>query len=146
MGVYQSEDITRVIKGTTFWTDRKEYVFLKFDRGEYKNLVSTLAGFGDGYVEIILDRKELTVIIPKSVWTQLSLTSKPTDQVLDIAIITCDAQEPTVTGYLLEILKYLSPKNIGVYVQGAYTTDHIFVDYHDLDKTLLLLEAMKKEL
>ena len=108
--------------------------------------MSALTGFGDGYVEIIQDRKELTVIILKSVWTQLSLTSKPNDQVLDIAIITCDAQEPTVTGYLLEILKYLSPKNIGVYVQGAYTTDHIFVDYHDLDKALLMLDTMKKEL
>ena len=28
MGTYNIADVTRVIKGTTFWTDRKEYVFL----------------------------------------------------------------------------------------------------------------------
>ena len=107
--------------------------------------MSALTGFGDGYVEIIQDRKELTVIILKSVWTQLSLTSKPNDQVLDIAIITCDAQEPTVTGIYWKYSN-ISLQKYWCICTGAYTTDHIFVDYHDLDKALLMLDTMKKEL
>jgi hypothetical protein len=147
MGTYIQTDIEQVIKGTTFWTDKERYVYVKLDRKQYAKLMRSLSLIKDEYVEVIYDRNELTVIVKKSTWDELLKSPfTPLADIIELGLITCDVIESTVTGYLLTLLQTLSPNNIGVFVQGAYTTDHIFVEYKDLDKALELLERLKRKL
>lgn len=143
MGTFSPTDINRVLKGTTFFTDHKKYSFVKLDRGDYQKLLNLVKDHTNEYVEIIYDKNELTLIITEDTWNKLSekITAVKVDD--PIAIITCDVQEPTVTGYLLAFLKELSPANVSVFVQGAFTTDHIFVYHKDLEKALSILNDIK---
>lgn len=147
MGIYRKTTINRVIKGTTFWTDHKKYAFIKLDKSTYRDLLQVLARRNDEYVEVIYDRKELTIIIAKDTWErELERSFKPQDTIISVGIISCDVLESTVTGYLLELLRVISTNNIGVYVQGSYTSDHIFVDYPDLDRALEYLNELKRNI
>src|SRR4029079_4544769 len=129
-------DIDRVLSGTNFWTDRKEYLYLKLKAEDYSSLMVDLAAYTKPYTEIINDKDELTLLIARDLWNK-NLAKKYVPIASEfLALITCEVQEETVTGYLLEMLKILSPSGIGVYVQGAFTTDHIFVHYADLDKAM----------
>lgn len=145
MGTYIYNNIDRIIKSTTFSTDRVQYVFARYERKSYKHLLELLSELGEQYFsEIILDKDELTLVYPYRLWQTEIETRIPHIAVEDpVAIITCDVVEPTVTGYLLAIVEVLSPANVGVYVQGAYTTDHILVDYKDIDRALTILASLK---
>lgn len=144
MGKYIPTNIDRVIQGTTFFTDRKEYTFVKLDRKEYVRLLSTLSRYTDQYVEVIYDADELTLLILSSTWSELSKQFTSIGPSISLGIITCHVSEPTVIGYLLELLNVVSPSDISVFVQGAYTTDHIFVEYPNLEKALVILNALKE--
>jgi hypothetical protein len=146
MGIYSPTDINRVIKGTTFYTDRKKYSFVKLNRKDYAKLLDLAKSFTDEYMEIIYDKDELTLITTEEIWTKLSSNLTPEKIDDPIAIITCEVKEPTVTGYLLAFLQKLSPANVSVFVQGAFTTDHIFVYHKDLEKTIKILEKIKSNL
>jgi len=143
MGTFSPTDINRVIKGTTFTTDHKKYSFVKLDRKDYQKLLGLIKPLTSQFVEIIYDKDELTLIVEEETWKNLS--SKITAIKIDdpIARITCEVQEPTVTGYLLTFLQKLSPAGVSVFVQGAFTTDHIFVYHKDLEKTLKILNDIK---
>lgn len=146
MGTFSISDINRVLQGTNFVTDHKKYSFLKLERKDYQKLLELLRQYTDEYVEIIYDKNELTLIIAEDTWTR-QISKKITAVKIDepVAIITCDVQEPTVTGYLLVFLKQLSPANVSVFVQGAFTTDHIFVYHKDLEKALGILNEIKAQ-
>ncbi|MFZ2664189.1 MAG: ACT domain-containing protein [Patescibacteria group bacterium] len=147
MGKFIKEDINRVLKGTTFASDKKEYAFVKYPKEAYSDILVILAKLGElNYSEIILDKKELTLIVEFDVWKRLFEHKVQYDTVEDpMAIITCDVVESTVTGYLLAITRALSTSDISVFVQGAFTTDHILVFYKDIDLALRLLNKLKIE-
>lgn len=145
MGTYTLKNIERVIKNTTFSSNRIKLVFAKYSRESYAPLLRKISELGDQlFSEIILDKDELTLVFPYTIWEEKIKDELPALEIEDpVVAIMCEVTEPTVTGYLLAITEVLSPANVGVYVQGAFTTDHILVDYKDLDRALQLLNDMK---
>jgi hypothetical protein len=147
MGTYDKNHINNVIKTTTFWTDKKEYGLIQLDRKDFANLSRFIAKYKNEYIQIISDRKELTLISLRKTWDEnISKEFQTTAEIVPMGIISCNCVEPTVSGYLYTLLSVISPNNIGVYVQSAYTSDHIFVDYKDLEKALYYLNKLKGEL
>ncbi len=139
MGIYNIEKVKASLAKTRFITDRKKYIFARYDKKYIGELCSALGTIISPFAELIFDNNEVTFIAPYEVWKSLSLPIPPLKADHPLGLITCDVTEENPTGYLLHVLEVLSPNNIGVYVQGAYTTDHIFVHYDDLDKALNLL-------
>lgn len=147
MGLYSLKSIYEVLSTTTFYTDRKEYIFLKTSKENYTAIMQDLSSCTDEYIQVINDKDELTVLAPTAVWQQYCGDKyELLDSVKPVALITCSVTKPTVTGYLFILLTTISSHNISVFVQGAFTTDHIFVDYENLDKTLALLNQLKGEM
>lgn len=146
MSQFSPNEINKVLKATKFTTDREEYAFVKLDRAEYKKVLKEISQITEDYVEVIYDKSELTLIVPMKEWKN-KLASKLNFEKLEapLAIITCDVSIPTVTGYLLALVQKLSPAGVSVFVQAAFTTDHIFVFHSDLDAALGILEKVKEQ-
>lgn len=144
MSTYSLKQINEVLQNTNFYTDRVRYAFLKLVKEDFTRLLEKLSKYPDIYSEIINDKDELSLIIPKKIWDEnFSSDFKALSSMGDVAFITCEVKQETVTGYLLAIVTMLSPHNISVFIQGAYTTDHIFVKYEQLDEALNLLNQLK---
>lgn len=144
MGMFSFTKIYNSLSGTKFVTDNNQYLMLKLSRDDFPKVTQAISDLSDRYIEIILDKDELTLIVSKQIWdNKLSRLFTASGQEGSLGVITCEVTKPPVTGYLFAILSILSTNNIGVYVQGAYTTDHIFVDYSDLNKSVSLLNQLK---
>lgn len=144
MGRYSIKQIHNSLEGTNFYTDRVKYLVVKLDKKNYSSLLQTISQFTNVYLQVINDKDELSLVTPKEIWEkELSNKYDHINLTGDLALITCEVKKETVTGYLLVIVSMLSPHNIGVFVQGAFTTDHIFVDHKNLDVALKLLNQLK---
>lgn len=140
MGTYNESLIEACLRDTNFITDGKRYVFAKLPFSDYATLLSLSQSISDPFFEIILDKNEVTVIVEEKIWQRIKDKLNPEKVEFPLGNIICDVTKDNPSGYLLKILEVLSPNNIGVYVQGAYTTDNILVDYDDLNKALDLLK------
>lgn len=140
MGIYNKDKVKKALSKTQFITDRKKYIFAQYDKKHYANICKAMVLIEEPFAEIIVDKNEVTFVAPHDVWQALGLTVHPIKVDGPLGLITCDVTEENPTGYLLHVVEVLSPNNIGVYVQGAYTTDHILVHYEDLDKAIRLLQ------
>lgn len=139
MGIYDENLIEACLRDTNFITDGKKYVFAKLPFSDYPTVLSFAKSITDPFFEIILDKNEVTVVAEEKIWETIQGKLNPEEVDSPLGNIVCDVSKENPSGYLLKILEVLSPNNIGVYVQGAYTTDNILVDYDDLDKALELL-------
>ena len=140
MGIYNEEKVIKCLQNTHFITDNKKYFFIKLPFSDYSFLIELLGTIKGPFFEIIYDKNEITLVVEEGVWTALKNKLHPIKVDFPLGLITCDVTEDNPTGYLLKVMEVLSPHNVGVYVQGAYTTDNILVDYKDLDKALNLLQ------
>ena len=136
MGTYDENLIDACLRDTNFITDNKRYVFAKLPFSDYATLLGLSQSILNPFFEIILDKNEVTVIVEESIWQSIKDNLNPEKVEFPLGNIICDVTKENPSGYLLKILEVLSPNNIGVYVQGAYTTDNILVDYDDLNKAL----------
>lgn len=144
MGKYSVKKVWEVIDNCNFITDNQKYLFVKLDKSAYSELLQALSEIKNEYVEVINDPEEVSLIVTETTWTQrLQTKFKTLDQYTPLAIITCKVTIEQVTGFLPWTISILSMNNVGVFVQGAYTTDHIFVEYDNLDKALGLLNQLK---
>ncbi len=144
MGTYDKEIIAKTLINTTFLLDDAQYVFAKIDP---KGLKLATEIFNNSKKELRVlstDRWEITLIISKD-----ELTEDLDKYILEkqtVSSIYCDTHPdwPTCTGYLLKIVESLSPANVGVYVIGAYRSDHILVDVKDADRAMDILLKMQQ--
>lgn len=144
MGKYSEEKINDQLKNTNFTSDRKQFAFIKLPHEDYLKTMGLIKDFTDPFVEMIHDKFEVTLILEVSLWDSIKELLNPEKVELPLGLITCEVTEENPTGYLLKILEILSPNDIGVYVQGAYTTDNILVHYDDLDIAINLLNSSFK--
>jgi len=152
MGTYDRTLIAKTLVHTEFEVDEGPFVLASVPLVQYKQVVEILLEVpGEPYIEIIRDSAEVSVVTTEEVWRQYfepKFGSQSEELLAPLAKIFCKVptEHPTCTGYLLAILDRLSPENIGVYVQGAYVTDHIFIDAENAEKTKRLLNELKSDM
>jgi hypothetical protein len=144
-------NIKKSLSGTLFTTDDIDYVMLKIDKesdSEVLNYVyERVIKKKVKYWQFIKDELELTLFLPNDFFIKYKDKIPYVEIESDLRKIYCDVSESeigTVTGYLLAVALALSLNDVGVYVQGAFTTDHIFVEKKDIKKSLHLLEDLKQ--
>jgi hypothetical protein len=144
MGTYSLKNIYNVLKDTHFYTDNQPYIFYKLDKKDFVSLIQKVTQHQDMYSEVLNDKDELTVILPKKVWeSDFSAEFTPLKTAPDIALITCELQQESQGGFLLPLVTMLSTHSISVYVQTSFTQDHIFVNFEQLEEALRLLNQLK---
>lgn len=146
MGTFSKKVIAETIVRSKFEFSDDTYVLAGIDKIHYQQVLATLQKVTEPFVEVILDEAELSIVVKETVWQEHFAADFP--DALKLAPLTkmfCNVDE-TVTGYLLTILGYFSPYNIGIYVQGAYTTDHIFVHSEDLDKARQQVQKLQQDM
>ena len=112
MGIYSISKINNVLKGTEFVTDNIQYLMLKLSRDDYQNLARAISDYTDQYIELILDKHELTLIVSKNILdSKLSRDFSASMQEGPLGLITCQVLEPPVTGYLFAILSIIYTNN-----------------------------------
>lgn len=147
MAQFDISKINESLRGTKFISDSVSYSMIKLDKSLYSPVVEYFSQLSDEtYKEMIFDKDELSVILTEESIKASPFASQIKDTLGPLACITCDVSEGigTVTGYLLAVTSVLSPNNISVYVQGAFTTDHIFVDFDQKDEAITLLNELKE--
>ena len=142
MGIYNKEKILMHLKATNFISDNKKYSLVKVSQADLDDILETLKSskYKNQYLEIIYDKNELSVLMEAEEWNKIKGNFSTQNEISPLGIITCGVETDNPTGYLLTILELISKNDISVYVQGAYTTDHIFINYKDVNKTIKLLK------
>jgi len=145
MGIFSKETIKKSFKETDFVLSDNTFIFakLKYDGLE---IAREKFNFSRSDLKILsIDQKEITLILPKD-----EVDEHLNKYIIEKEIVKsiyCDTHKdyPTCTGYLWKILECLSPEDIGVYVFGAYRSDHILVATDDAQKALKILRKLKKD-
>lgn len=146
MGTFDKHLLADTIARTEFVIDDGPYVLASLPLGEYAKAAKLIAEANDPYMEIIRDSSEVSVIVTQATWEAVFLPAFGERPLLaPLAKVFCKVDE-TCTGYLLTILDRLSPNNVGVYVQGAYVTDHIFIHSEDTEKAKQLLADLQADM
>ena len=146
MGNFNKKLIAQTIARTNFVFSEELYVLATLKLSEYAKAVRLLEGLGDTFVEIIKDDSEVSVLVTQTSWQEKFVPvfgDRPA--LAPLTRIFCNVDE-TCTGYLMTILERLSPNDVGIYVQGAYVTDHIFIHSEDLEKAKRLIAELKEEM
>jgi hypothetical protein len=119
------------------------------------------------FVALMLDKDEVTVMIPSDTYDQCSrsTTTSPATNSTDtttspgfVSVLTSDNHqvgtfsyrlitfdvvlEPTLVGFMAYITKALAEAQISVLPFAAYSRDHIFVQEADLDQALQVLQGL----
>lgn len=146
MGAHNPAVLADTLARTTFIFDEGPYVLATLKLPEYKQAAQIIAELDDSYMQIIRDTSEVSVVVTAASWQKHFVPvfgERP--KLAPLAKIFCDVDE-TCTGYLLAILDRLSPNNVGIYVQGAYVTDHIFIHSEDLEKARRLIRQLQTDM
>jgi hypothetical protein len=146
MGAYDQKLLAETIVRTKFVFDDGPYVLASLRLEDYSQAAKLLADVTDPFVEIIRDSSEVSVVVTAATWQHRFVPAFGDRPLLGpLAKIFCNVDE-TCTGYLLTILNRLSPQDVGVYVQGAYVTDHIFIHSEDTEKAKQLLGQLQADM
>jgi hypothetical protein len=110
------------------------------------------------FVALLLDKDEVTVMIPSDTYDQCSSSTTTTTSSTTTTVLTSDNHqvgtfsyrlitfdvvlEPTLVGFMAYITKALAQAQISVLPFAAYSRDHIFVQEADLDQALRVLEGL----
>ncbi len=97
----------------------------------------------DSCFAMINDGREITLIMEQ--WSRQSdLFSKDIiDMDRDWRLITFDMElDFEIVGFIAKIAQALAKENISIFVISAYTTDHILIKQHNLDKTIEVLNTL----
>ncbi|HTH72085.1 MAG TPA: hypothetical protein VL737_01835 [Candidatus Pristimantibacillus sp.] len=146
MGTFNKQLIAQTIARTTFEFEDSQYVLATLELSDYRRAAQILSEADDPFMEIIRDTSEVSVMVTEDTWEQMFVPvfgDRP--KLAPLTRIFCNVDE-TCTGYLMTILERLSPNDVGIYVQGAYVTDHIFIHSEDVDKTKGLITKLQEDM
>ncbi len=130
------------------YTDEEKYTFLKLPVTAFREASSLVASSSSSFRGILLDKDEITMMIPESDYESAKKGSLNDAEVgsATYRLITFDVVlDPNLIGFMYTVTKVLADANVSVLPFAAYSRDHVFVQEKDFDLAMATLENLKHD-
>ncbi|KAG7350657.1 amino acid-binding ACT domain containing protein [Nitzschia inconspicua] len=146
-----ADTIPDAFQKRTLYTDEQIYKFLKFPTAAASTVLQSLSSNSNTvtntFQAVMVDKDEITVMIPSTQWDQLEKDIGGLEYEvgpISYRLVTFDVVlAPTLVGFMAVVTRALADANISVLPFAAYSRDHIFVSDADFDKTMQVLTCLK---
>ncbi len=137
--------MTDLFKKMELYTDETDYVLLKFPPTGITVAAGILAQIGDPFGTIIVDKDEVTLVIPVDVLSDFAKRLRDVEKSPDVyRLITLDiVLDFSVVGFIAGISRVLADANISILPLAAFSRDHLLVKKADFDKAWGILLGLK---
>ncbi|MCU0480785.1 MAG: ACT domain-containing protein [Anaerolineae bacterium] len=127
------------------YTDDIDYIIIKFPPTGITVAAGILAEISDPFGTIVVDKDEVTLIIPADVMDDFSKRLRDIEKSADTyRLITLDiVLDFSVVGFMAGISKALADAKISILPISAFSRDHILVKTGDFTKAWNVLSALK---
>jgi hypothetical protein len=134
-----------LFKQMNLYTDETDYVLLKFPPTGITVAAGILAEIGDPFGAIIVDKDEVTLVIPVDVMDDFAKRLHNVQKSPDVyRLITLDiVLDFSVVGFIANISRLLADANISILPFAAFSRDHLLVKKADFDKAWGILSGLK---
>lgn len=137
--------MTDLFKKMDLYTDDTDYILLKFLPTGITVAAGILAQIGDPFGTVIVDKNEVTLIIPVDVLDDFAKRLHDVERSPDVyRLITFDiVLDFSVVGFMAGISRALADANISILPLAAFSRDHLLVKKADFDKAWGILQSLK---
>jgi hypothetical protein len=137
--------MTDLFKKMTLYTDDTAYVIIKFPPIGITVAAGIIAEIGDPFSTLVVDKDEVTLIIPADVVDDFSKRLRDVETSPDhYRLITFDiVLDFSVVGFMAQISRVLADANISILPIAAFSRDHILVKVSDFDKAWGVLNKLR---
>lgn len=127
------------------YTDDIDYIIIKFPPTGITVAAGILAEIGDPFGTIVVDKDEVTLIIPADVMDDFSKRLRDIEKSADMyRLITLDIiLDFSVIGFMAGISKALADAKISILPIAAFSRDHILVKASDFNHAWDILSKLK---
>ena len=137
--------MTDLFKKMDLYTDDTDYILLKFPPTGITVAAGILAQIGDPFGTVIVDKDEVTLVIPLDVLDDFAKRLHDVERSPDVyRLITFDiVLDFSVVGFMAGISHALADANISILPLAAFSRDHLLVKKADFDKAWGILFGLK---
>lgn len=137
--------MNELFKKMDLYTDETDYILLKFPSTGITVAAGILAQIGDPFGTVIVDKDEVTLIIPIDVVGDFAKRLHDVEKSPDVyRLITFDiVLDFSVVGFMAGISRALADANISILPLAAFSRDHLLVKKADFDKAWGILSGLK---
>lgn len=115
-------------KQAKLYTDEVEYVMVSLPARAITLAAAILAEINDPFGGILVDKDEVTLIIPAETQEVFARRLKDAQVSEPKRLITFDIElPPTLTGFMAHVAQLLAEAHIPIIPLGAYQRDHLLV-------------------
>ena len=134
-----------LFKKMDLYTDETDYILLKFPSTGITVAAGILAQIGDPFGTVIVDKDEVTLVIPVDVLDDFAKRLQDVEKSPDVyRLITFDiVLDFSVVGFMAGISRALADANISILPLAAFSRDHLLVKKADFDKAWGILLGLK---
>lgn len=134
-----------LFKKMDLYTDETDYILLKFPPTGITVAAGILAQIGDPFGTLIVDKDEVTLVIPVDVLDDFAKRLHDVEKSPDVyRLITFDiVLDFSVVGFMAGISRALADANISILPLAAFSRDHLLVKKADFDKAWGILLGLK---
>lgn len=127
------------------YTDELDYIIIKFPPTGITVAAGILAEISDPFGAIVVDKDEVTLIIPAEVMDDFSKRLRDVEKSTNTyRLITLDiVLDFSIIGFMAGISKALADAKISILPISAFSRDHILVKTSDFTKAWDVLSALK---
>ncbi|GAB4510502.1 MAG: hypothetical protein OHK0046_07480 [Anaerolineae bacterium] len=138
-----------VFSQAQWFSDDTPYRLLQLPARAIMPAVSILAEVRDPFVAVIIDKDEITLLMPAALVEEFAerLVRFPDHRVSEkqYRLITLDVVlDFNLVGLMAHVTTALAKAGISVLTYAAYSRDHFFVTVEDFETALTILEQLKK--
>jgi len=121
----------------------QEFFIISIPRGNLDLVKENIKDFNNEFFSVINEKDEITLILSKQNWKNISNDFKEIKIVKNYKIITFDIKlDLDIVGYFAQVSKLLAENGISILAISTYLKDHILVKNKDLNKTINILNNL----
>lgn len=134
-------------KQMNLYTDDTDYIVLKLPSTGITVAAGILAQIGDPFGVIIVDKDEVTLIIPADMIGVFAKRLQDVQKSPDVyRLITCDiVLDFSTIGFIAGVSRVLADADVSILIFSAFSRDHLLVKKADFEKAWGLLSGLKEK-
>ena len=127
--------LRRVLSETRLHTDDREYVIISLPLEPLQESITTLAQLAEPFSAAVVDKDELTLIMPIDVWRNVRDEMDWDEESVGYRLITFDVSlDLGLVGYIAALSHVVAEAGVSQLVFTAYQRDHLMVPQEDFGR------------
>jgi hypothetical protein len=140
-----AQTVEQALRSATLYSDHQAYVIVQLPASAIMAAAGVVAEIGEPFCALIIDKDEVSLIIPQDAWTDFA-KRLPNHQIVDrpYQLITLDVElDMALVGFMARISQALAEAGVSILPLAAYSRDHILISADQFDIAMAALQKLQ---